>query len=109
MFGCYDRRLDDVEMRSKLPQSYEPWPAGPVATGRGRGALNGYSMHSGLSPAATRRDDRQGGSRGNDMRFQLEVAAAARAVWPSTKALAFPSCGRGPCSPARSEVSGIGS
>jgi 2,4-dienoyl-CoA reductase-like NADH-dependent reductase (Old Yellow Enzyme family) len=48
---------------------------------------HGYLLHSFLSPVANRRDDRYGGSRKNRMRFPLEVAAAVRAVWPSTKAL----------------------
>lgn len=43
---------------------------------------HGYLLHSFLSPAANRRDDRYGGSSENRMRFPLEVAAAARAVWP---------------------------
>jgi len=48
---------------------------------------HGYLLHGFLSPAANRRDDRYCGSSENRMRFPLEVAAAVRAVWPSTKAL----------------------
>ncbi len=50
-------------------------------------AGHGYLMHQFLSPLANQRSDEYGGSAENRMRFPLEVFAAMRAAWPSTKPL----------------------
>ncbi len=48
-------------------------------------SAHGYLLSSFVSPLSNRREDEYGGSRGNRMRFPLEVAAAVRAVWPSDR------------------------
>ncbi len=48
---------------------------------------HGYLVHEFLSPIYNRRDDEYGGSRGNRMRFALELFAAVRAAWPADKPL----------------------
>jgi len=50
---------------------------------------HGYMLHSFLSPLSNRRGDRYGGSRGNRMRFVLEVVEQVRLVWPQEKPLFF--------------------
>jgi 2,4-dienoyl-CoA reductase-like NADH-dependent reductase (Old Yellow Enzyme family) len=52
-------------------------------------AAHGYLISSFLSPLANQRSDRYGGSLENRMRLALEVAAAIRKVWPSSKAVGF--------------------
>jgi 2,4-dienoyl-CoA reductase-like NADH-dependent reductase (Old Yellow Enzyme family) len=46
---------------------------------------HGYLLNEFLSPLANRRDDEYGGSRGNRMRFPLEVFDEVRAVFPADK------------------------
>jgi anthraniloyl-CoA monooxygenase len=46
---------------------------------------HGYLLSSFISPLTNRRDDEFGGSLENRVRFPLEVFAAMRAVWPSSK------------------------
>ncbi|MDX2091932.1 MAG: hypothetical protein SFX73_28980, partial [Kofleriaceae bacterium] len=48
---------------------------------------HGYLINQFLSPIANKRTDRYGGSRGNRMRFALEVTEAVRAAWPAHKPL----------------------
>ncbi len=48
---------------------------------------HGYLMHAFLSPISNRRNDDYGGSRGNRMRFPLEIFDAVRKVWPKDKPL----------------------
>lgn len=48
---------------------------------------HGYLIDEFLSPLANKRTDQYGGSRDNRMRFALEIAEAARAVWPENKPL----------------------
>ena len=43
---------------------------------------HGYLAHEFLSPLSNHRKDDYGGSLGNRMRFPLEIAAAARKIWP---------------------------
>ena len=50
-------------------------------------SAHGYLLSSFLSPLANQRDDAWGGSRENRMRFPLEVFAAVRRAWPSTRPL----------------------
>lgn len=48
---------------------------------------HGYLLHEFLSPLSNARTDRYGGSLENRMRLPLEVFAAVREVWPSSKPL----------------------
>ena len=48
-------------------------------------AAHGYLLSSFLSPIANLRDDKWGGSVENRMRFPLEVFAAMRKAWPSSR------------------------
>ena len=45
-------------------------------------SAHGYLLHQFLSPLSNHREDSYGGGLANRMRFPLEVAAAARTVWP---------------------------
>jgi anthraniloyl-CoA monooxygenase len=49
---------------------------------------HGYLLASFISPLTNRRTDDYGGSRGNRLRFPLEVFDAVRAAWPEAKPLA---------------------
>ncbi len=46
---------------------------------------HGYLLHQFLSPLANQRTDEYGGSRGNRMRFPLEIFDAVRAAFPDDK------------------------
>ncbi|MDN5874030.1 MAG: NADH:flavin oxidoreductase/NADH oxidase [Sinobacteraceae bacterium] len=48
-------------------------------------AAHGYLLNSFLSPLANHRTDEYGGDRAGRMRLLLEIATAARAVWPQDK------------------------
>ena len=50
-------------------------------------AAHGYLLHQFLSPVTNRRSDGYGGTPADCARFPLEVIAAVRRVWPTTKAL----------------------
>ncbi|MEJ7667717.1 MAG: NADH:flavin oxidoreductase/NADH oxidase [Casimicrobiaceae bacterium] len=50
-------------------------------------SAHGYLLSSFLSRLANRREDAWGGNRENRMRFPLEVFAAVRRAWPSTRPL----------------------
>lgn len=50
-------------------------------------AAHGYLLHSFLSPVTNTRSDEYGGDFAGRMRFLLETAEAARAVWPEEKPL----------------------
>jgi len=68
--------------------------AAQLATAAGFDALelhggHGYMLHSFLSPLSNRRGDEYGGSRGNRMRFVLEVVERVRHAWPEEKPLFF--------------------
>ena len=49
---------------------------------------HGYLLSSFITPISNQRTDQYGGSLENRMRFPLEVFAAIRAAWPSTKPMA---------------------
>ena len=49
---------------------------------------HGYLIHSFYSPLSNQREDHYGGSFENRARFAVEVASAARQVWPQEKPLA---------------------
>jgi len=50
---------------------------------------HGYLIHEFLSPISNRREDEWGGPLENRMRLALEVAAAARGVWPANLPMSF--------------------
>lgn len=50
-------------------------------------AAHGYLLHEFLSPLSNTRTDDYGGSLENRMRFPLEIAERARALWPKEKPL----------------------
>ncbi|MEI8057355.1 MAG: NADH:flavin oxidoreductase/NADH oxidase [Actinomycetes bacterium] len=50
-------------------------------------AAHGYLLHEFLSPLSNLRDDQYGGDLASRMRYPLEIVAAVREAWPSSKPL----------------------